>query len=282
MHRLRACSRRLWISPVPCLLAGLVAAVATVAPAHAFTVAGATDTVVVAPGGTFTIDFVVSSPDLPFNAFDLSVHFDPARLTNSPMAPLELQRGALMVNACTLNEPFHIFAPAPDSVVGTLVILCDGVSVTGPGTIYRLRFNAATTNAYTHLTLGAGTKFYNGGPRVGGVTKRIVVVKIGSPVLDAGERLHVSSTPELAPVSPNPARAGRSLSLAFSLPRAERSEVVVIDPQGRRVAGSPWARREAGLQRVEVALPALAPGRYTVALRTGSGVTRTQPWVVLR
>jgi hypothetical protein len=31
-----------------------------------------------------------------------------------------------------------------------------------------------------------------------------------------------------------------------------------------------------------VALPPLAPGRYTVALRTESGITRAQPWVVLR
>jgi hypothetical protein len=132
MHRVEARSHRPWISLSACLLAALVAVVAIVTPAHAFTVAGATDTVFVASGGTFTIDFVVSDPDLPFNAFDLSVHFDPARLTNSPMSPLSLQRGALMVNACTLNQPFHIFTPGPDSVVGTLVILCDGVSVTAP------------------------------------------------------------------------------------------------------------------------------------------------------
>jgi len=282
MHRVEARSHRPWISLSACLPAALVAVVAIVTPAHAFTVAGATDTVVVASGGTFTIDFVVSDPDLPFNAFDLSVHFDPSQLTNSPMSPLSLQRGALMVNACTLNQPFHIFTPGPDSVVGTLVILCDGVSVTGPGTIYRLRFNAAATNAYTHLTLGAGTSFYNGGPRVSGVVKRDVVVRIGNPVLDAGERPRVPPAAELSPVSPNPARAGRMLSLSFSLPRAESSEVMVLDPQGRRVAGSPWTRREEGSQRVDVTLPPLAPGRYTVALRTESGITRAQPWVVLR
>ena len=52
----------------------------------------------------------------------------------------------------------------------------DGVSVTGPGTIYRLQFTAAATNAYTQLTLGPGTSFYDGGPRVYGVVKRAVVV----------------------------------------------------------------------------------------------------------
>jgi hypothetical protein len=263
-------------------LAALGTAAAGLEPAHALTVAGASDTVVVAPGGTFTVDFVVKDPDASFNAFDLDVHFDPAKLTSYPMSPTTLQRGSLMVDACTLNAPFHIFTPGPDSVVGTLVILCSGVSVTGPGTIYRLRFTAAATNAWTQLTLGPGTSFYNGGPRVNGVVKRAVVVKIGSPVLDAGGHPRLPSLPALDPIAPNPARAGRTLSLSFSLPRAESSEVVVMDAQGRRVAGAPWALREAGAQRLEVALPPLAPGRYAITLRTASGVTRSRPWVVLR
>jgi hypothetical protein len=263
-------------------LADLGNAAAGLEPAHAFTVAGASDTVVVAPGGTFTVDFVVKDPDAPFNAFDLDVHFDPAKLTSYPMSPTTLQRGSLMVDACTLNAPFHIFTPGPDSLVGTLVILCSGVSVTGPGTIYSLRFTAAATTTWTQLTLGPGTSFYNGGPRVNGVVKRAVVVKIGSPVLDAGGHPRLPSMPALDPIAPNPARAGQTLALSFSLPRAESSEVVVMDAQGRRVAGAPWALREAGAQRLEVALPPLAPGRYAVTLRTESGVTRSRPWVVLR
>ncbi|HXJ69340.1 MAG TPA: cohesin domain-containing protein [Verrucomicrobiae bacterium] len=263
-------------------LAALGTAAAGLEPAHALTVAGASDTVVVASGGTFTVDFVVRDPDASFNAFDLAVHFDPAKLTSYPMSPTSLQRGALMVDACTLNAPFHIFTPGPDSLVGTLVILCSGVSVTGPGTIYRLRFTAAATNAWTQLTLGPGTSFYNGGPRVNGVVKRAVSVKIGSPVLDAGGHPRLPSLPALDPIAPNPARAGRTLSLSFSLPRAESSEVVVMDAQGRRVAGAPWALREAGAQRLEVALPPLAPGRYTITMRTESGVTRSRPWVLLR
>ena len=262
------------------LLAGIAATAG--APARAFTVAGATDTVAVASGGTFTVDFVVRDPGAPFNAFDLSVHFDPARLTNSPLSPLSLQRGPLMVNACALNDPFHLFTPAPDSVVGTLVILCDGVSVTGPGVIYRLQFNAAATNAWTQLTLGAGTGFYNGGPRVGGVIKKAVVVKIGNPLVGVGERPRLPAMPELGAVAPNPARHERALAVSFSLPRAERAGVAVLDAQGRRVAGSAWEARAPGPQRLEVALPPLAPGRYTVALRTESGVTCTRPWVVLR
>ena len=278
MRRFPARPRTPWTLLVACLGTALTG----IGPAQAFTVAGASDTVAVASGGTFTVDFVVRDPDQPFNAFDLSVYFDPAKLTSYPMSPTTLQRGALLVDACTLNAPFHVFTPGPDSLVGTLVIMCSGVSVTGPGTIYRLRFTAAATNAYTQLTLGPGTSFFNGGPRVYGVVKKNVVVKIGSPTLDAGGRPHVPSGPALDPIAPNPTRAGRTLALSFSLPRAESSEVVVMDAQGRRVAGAPWALREAGAQRLEVALAPLAPGRYTITLRTGSGVTRSRPWVVLR
>lgn len=250
-------------------------------PARAFTVAGAVDTVAVDPGGTFTVDLVVRDPDLAFNAFDLSVHFDPAWLTLAPMSPVSQQRGALMVNACTLNAPFHVFTPGPDSAVCTLVILCDGVSVTGPGTIYRLRFVAAQAPAWTQLEFGPGTSFFAGGPRVAGVATRGVTVKIGSPVLDVGGPPGVAAAPELDPVTPNPSPPVRSLAVSFSLPRAGSCDVAVLDPQGRRVAGAPWTRREAGPQRVQLELPRLAPGRYTVALRT-AGAARTRPWVVLR
>src|SRR5262249_28791862 len=109
------------------------------------------------PGGTFTVDLVVRDPDLAFNAFDLSVHFDPAWLTLAPMSPVSQQRGALMVNACTLNAPFHVFTPGPDSAVCTLVILCDGVSVTGQVTIYLLSYVAAQEPSWTpHELLRGG------------------------------------------------------------------------------------------------------------------------------
>ena len=52
---------------------------------------------------------------------------------------LSLQRGTLATGACLLNSPFHSFVTAPDSLMCTLVILCGGVSVTGPGQLYRVR-----------------------------------------------------------------------------------------------------------------------------------------------
>ncbi len=254
-------------------------------PAHAtrFLLAGAADTVTVSPGQTFTVDLVLRTSSPAFNAFDLDVHFDPARLTNVPMSPLNSQRGALMTSACFTNSPFHLFTPAADSVVCTMVILCNGVSVAGPGTLYRLRFTAGTSDAWTSLKFGAGTTFYDGGPQVDTLVTRPVVVKIGTPppVLDAGgPRILRGSA--LDPVVPNPAHGERVLMATFQLARADEARLDLLDTQGRRVAGLPQGRFEAGAHRAALELPKLAPGRYTLVLHTGEGEAFARPWVVLR
>jgi len=278
MNPIARCPRAL--AAAMCALA--LALVGTPARAEQFTVAGASDTVAVSQGQTFTLDLVVRDAGPAFNAFDLCVRFDPARLTNTPMSPLSAQRGALMTSACTTNSPFHLFTPTPDSLVCTMVILCHGVTVTGPGTIYHVRFTAGNTDAWTTVTFGAGTTFYNGGPRVDTLVRLPIVIQIGSPVLDAGGVSSRPVTAELDAVAPNPAHRPGVLAVSFRLPRADAAEVTLLDSLGRRVAGSARARLEAGAQRLRLGLPRLAPGRYTLVLRTGAGEVRTRPWVVLR
>ncbi len=253
-------------------------------PARAarFIVGGAADTVAVTPGETFTLDLVVREAGPSFNGFDLDLRFDATRLTNLPLSPITQQRGALMTSACLLNAPFHIFAPASDSLVCSMVIMCNGVSVTGPGTLYRVRFAAAFVNEWTTLTFGAGTAFYMGGPHVDTLVTRPIAIKIGSPaVLDAGTAPSRVAAPELDAVSPNPSRRPVVVDVSFRLPRADDAELALLDVQGRRVAGLPRAHCEAGPHRVAFGLPALAPGHYTLVLRTGTGATRTQSCVIL-
>lgn len=246
-----------------------------------FTLAGVADTIAVARGETFTLDLVLRDTSPPFNAFDLDVRFDPGRLTNVPISPLSAQRGPLMTSACLTNSPFHLFTPSPDSLVCTMVILCNGVSVTGPGTLYRVRFTAAATDAWTTLSFGNGTMFYMGGPEVDTLVRRPIVIRIGTPpVLDAGGR-RAPLEPELDPVVPNPGRSARDLAVSFRLPREDRAEVMLLDPQGRRIAACS-GRFAAGVHRLPLSLPRLGPGRYVIVLRTASGTTRTRAWVVLR
>ena len=262
---------------------GILALTCSAARAARYTLAGAADTVAVSPGQTFTLDLVLRDASPPFNAFDLDVRFDPARLTNTPMSPLSAQRGALMTSACLTNSPFHLFSSTPDSLVCTLVIMCNGVSVTGPGTLYRVRFTAAAGDAWTTVTFGAGTAFYLGGPVVDTLVKQPIVIKIGNPpVLDAGGLPSRPVAAELDPVVPNPSRLPSRLGVSFRLPRADAVEMTLLDPLGRRVAGSPRAQLAAGAQRLAFDLPRLPPGLYLLVLRTGAGEVRTRPWVVLR
>lgn len=245
-----------------------------------FSVGGATDTVAVALGQTFTVDVVVREASPSFNAFDLDARFDPALLTNTPMSPLSAQRGSLMTSACLTGSPFHLFSSSPDSVVCTMVILCNGVSVTGPGTLYRLQFTAGNTAAYTAITFGAGTAFYMGGPVVDTLVRRPIVVRIGTPVLDAGAES--PRRPRLDPLVPNPARSPGALMVSFRLPQAGDANLALYDAQGRRVASATREVVNTSPQRVLLALPGLAPGRYQLVLRASSGAVVSRPWVILR
>lgn len=261
--------------------AGVFAVAADPAAGTTFTLAGAADTVAVSPGGSVTLDFVLRDVSPPFNAFDIIARFDPALLTNTPLSPLSAQRGSLMTSACLTNSPFHLFTPTPDSLTCTLVILCSGVSVTGPGTLYRVRFTAAATDAWTTVSFGPSTMFYIGGPVVDTLVTKPIVVKIGSPLLDAGSP-RLPAAPELDPVAPNPGRGSRRLPVSFRLPRAATAELALLDVLGRRVALAERAPFTAGPQHVALDLPRLSPGRYTLVLRTDAGETSTRPWVVLR
>ncbi len=267
-----------------CLLAllALLTAVASPAAAARITLAGSADTFTVAPRDTITLDLVVRDTGPSFNAFDLDVCFDTAHLTNLVMSPLNSQRGALMTSACFTNSPFHIFTTTPDSVVCTMVIMCNGVSVTGPGTIYRLRFVAGASDAWTTLSFGKGTAFYMGGPQVDTLVARPIIVKIGTPaVLDAGAP-RLPPAPQLDPVTPNPGHGSGLLGVSFRLPRADNAEVALFDAQGRRVAATARIAYAAGRQTASLALSGLAPGRYTMVLSTGSSGAVSRGWIVLR
>ena len=253
-----------------------------VAHAARFVVAGSADTVMVTPGQSFTLEFVVREAGPAFNAFDLDVRFDPARLTNQPLSPLSSQRGTLMTGACLTNSPFHSFVPSPDSLMCTLVILCAGVSVTGPGQLYRTGFVAAMVDAWTEVTLGTATQFYLGGPRVDTLEVRPIVIRIGNPpTLDAG-RAPVTGRMMLDPLSPNPRREATALRFSFALPRADAVGWELLDAQGRRVAHVAPQEFGAGRHSASLDVPRVPPGRYSLSLRSRSGERSVRPWIVLR
>ena len=135
-------SRRLVVRAVVAGLLALAAAAWAGAAGAGVTVSLSPAAQTVAPGAEFDVLVDVTAGS-PFNAFDLLVGYDPGLLTPVPLAPLSGQIGPLPKNACAM--PFHRFHGSAGADTANYSMLCAGVSVSGPGTIYKLRFRAAAT-----------------------------------------------------------------------------------------------------------------------------------------
>jgi len=266
------------VAPLFLVVTVLLAAPGASAAVH---VSGAVDTLVVATGAVFTVDIVIPVAGSPFNAFGLGLHFDPSRLTFVPAVPnKDAQRGPLILNACT--NTFHVFSATADSLKVDLSMLCNQVSVTGPGVIYRVRFQAGPADAITTIDFGPSTRFILGGAYQNPVLATPIVVRIGNPVLDVGTADKPGSGVEFSAPSPNPARARTPMALRFALQHRDLVSFDLFDALGRHVAQRGPQSCDAGPQTLSWELPALAPGRYSVLLRTAQGDRRTQGWTVLR
>lgn len=219
-----------WLTATPCAATPVVRA--------SFTTPAQT----VAPGAEFEVTIDVGASGLGFNAFELLVHFDPAALTLVPMTPISQQVGPLLRDACP--NVFHQSTPTQDTETAACAMLCGGVSVSGPGSIYRLRFRAGTTPRVTVLRL-KGFTAYLGGLRLDSAPGPNAAIGIGVPVtLDAGEG---SGTTLMLAAGPNPARG--IVWADATLPRAASGRLEVLDASGRRIRLLVDGRLAAGAQR---------------------------------
>jgi len=232
-----------------------------------------TESQIVDPGAVFDVALTITQEGLPFNGFDAVVAYDPAALTLLPFSPTTLQEGDLMTGACP--NRFHLFHQGAGTDTITDVLLCNGVSVTGPGDIYRLRFQASNTAQVTHIQFLDGLQFYNQGLYVNPVISTDLDIGIGTGLVGVG----TTPGPKLdLRVTPNPA-AGGGTSFTIEADRAGVAELAVFDLRGRLVRRFPdtttagvrnlrWDGRDA-LGR------ALPPGVYLVHLwMEGRSVTR--------
>ncbi len=132
----------------------------------------------VQPGEVFEVELTITETGSAFNGYDAVVGYDPAVLTFQ-QRPQAQQEGPLMTGACP--NRFHDFHAMPaDGILSvTHVLLCAGVSVTGPGVVYRLQFVAGQNNATTSISLLDGTAFYLAGVYVTPVFLENAEVQIG-------------------------------------------------------------------------------------------------------
>jgi hypothetical protein len=233
--------------------------------------------VTVEPDSTFTLDLDVTPAGGAFNSFAAAIGFDPSALTFLPAAPLSLQEGCLMTGTCSsaCGVTFHHFTAAGDSLVINESLLCDSLSLTGPGQIYSLRFRAAHTDQTTFVRV-----------------RRIVFFNAGvfaTPVTSTDAQVDIHRTTSVAPgavttglrigVVPNPARG--ALSLSIDAGASGEQSVDVLDLAGRLVRRLDQARYAPGARVLRwdgagndgSRLPS---GVYVVRVRTGGAVAQSR------
>ena len=144
-----------------------------------------------------------------------------------------------MTAAC--GSRFHRFRRGAERDTATVVLLCNGVSVTGPGTIYRLRFQASSTPQTTTVQLLPGTRFFDAGITVAGVTTGDATISIL-----AGVDVPTSADARGARLSSQPNPFARSTRLVIESPGDAVQRLDVFDAQGRLVRHLAHRRFSAG------------------------------------
>ena len=225
-------------------------------------------TVTVQPGEVFDVELTVTPAGSAFNGYDAVIGFDPSVLTFI-QRPRADQEGPLMTAAC--SNRFHVFsvAPAGDTLDLSHVLLCAGTSVTGPGVVYRLRFQAGLANGTTAISLKPGTAFYLAGLYVNPVFTHAAEIRIGgaSPVPGSA----VAADPRLN-AAPNPFNPSTVISFEAAVPT--RARITIHSLRGELVAELLHAEVPAGRNAVawdgrdDGGRP-MASGIYTVHLELG-------------
>lgn len=195
----------------------------------------------VAPGTEFEVRLRVTELGDAFNAYSAVVSFDPAALTFVPMPPAA-QEGAYMALACGSSS--HSCTPGPGQLTISHTLLCLGLSLTGPGDLYVLRFRAASTPQTASLHFAAVQFYYAG--RLATISEAVDgSVQIGNPS-DAGAQ---PVTGVAAPhAAPNPFSARTVLRTVAGGPQASAA---VFDARGRLVRSLARVPVEAGRASVE-------------------------------
>jgi FlgD Ig-like domain/Cohesin domain len=231
----------------------------------AVSVALVPSTTTVSPGTTFELSIRVTQAGSSFNAYQAIVHYDPTAVTFIPASPLSLQEGSYMTQAC--GETFHWFTSGTTEVGMVHSILCAGMSLTGPGELYVMHFEATGTPQTTPITFSM-VEFANAGDTVSPVN-----------MINTSIIISPSSDTEGAPpsrtalrIAPNPFNPSTVIQVGSE--HAGRQSLEVYSPSGHLVrvlqdgyfpAGSRqvmWDGRQDDGTR-------LASGVYIVRLRSG-------------
>ena len=232
----------------------------------------------VSPGAEFDVTLEITAAGSAFNGFNAVVTYDPAALTFLPTSPTSDQQGCLMTGACSAacGTTNHHFSTAADSMMISDILLCDQITLTGPGSLYKLHFRASNTPQTTNIRFRRTPNFYNAGLYVFPVTSADCAVGIGTQV---GVGPGASGVGLRVRAEPNPSRGVVWLTVEADAAGEQRLDV--LDVQGRTVRqlARGWVERGArqvrwdGRDATGVRAPA---GIYLVTLSAGGHTTRTR------
>jgi hypothetical protein len=217
----------------------------------------------VALGATFDVYIEVTQAGSGFNGFDAVIGYDPAVLTL-----VSHEEGSYMTGAC--GNTFAVFHAGTSTDTITDVLLCGGVSLPGPGQLYRLRFQAGMTAQVTRIRFLSGLRFYNGGLYVNPVTSSDASIGVGVPLgvepPAAAQRLTLQA-------APNPSRGAVTFTVESN--GAGPETLTVLDVQGRTVRRFAGDRVAPGMHTIawdgrNEAGAKLAPGTYLARLQVAS------------
>ena len=245
--------------------------VAHAAPAASGVTVALTPTQQVAPGATFDVYLDVTTVGSAFNGFDAYIGYDPAALTYVSGSNEE---GSYMTNAC--GNTFHIFKSGFGVDTISDVLMCGGVSLTGPGRLYHLRFQASTTPQVTTVEFLPGLQFYNAGLYVNPANTTHAVIGIG---MNVGVEPTGPPTRLSLAAAPNPSPG--TLTFKVESNRAGPETLSVFDLQGRVVRRLADRRIEPGVHTVSwdgrnEAGAKLAPGVYLARLEVAGKAVWTR------
>lgn len=228
----------------------------------------------VGAGSGFDVELRVQTAGSSFNAFEAVLQYDPAVLTFVPTAPTSLQQGSAMTGAC--GSTFHLFQAAGDSLAMTSSLLCNGVSIPGPGTIYKLHFVAANTPGVETTIHIRSSAFYDAGIRVTPVTALDDTIFIDNPV---GVTPATGAGSIALRAAPNPSAAGTTLLVES--PLAGEQSLLVQDVAGRIVRHLESGNFGAGARAVawdrrDDAGRSVPPGVYLARFLTPAGMRQAR------
>ena len=227
--------------------------------------------ITVNPGDVFTVELSIPVAMSAFNGYDAVLGYDGTLLRLLSEASSADREGKLMTDACPTIR-WNQFVVSPDSTTISIahVLLCAGVTVTGPGVVYRLRFAAKSQLAVTSLQLLEGTAFYDAGEFVEPVVTGDAQIRI-----DQGTDAPAPySPPTRLRAVPNPFNP--STVFAFSVARPGPASLRIVGVDGRLVRELDLGWLEEGPQTVpwdgtDQRGVRLASGRYLAHLRHRTG-----------